>query len=86
MPGAPEPDPPPDRLPGPTGPLPDRHAEPVTTPLWKKMARWVLRVAFKKKLWAHLGQHLKTLKALGLGDAPGASRRRGGGSFGSAPG
>ena len=85
VPGAPEPDPPPDRLPGPPDPLPDRHAEPVTAPLWKKFARWVLRLAFKKRLWAHLGQHLKTLKALGLGAAPGASRRRGG-SFGSAPG
>ena len=80
VPGAPEPDPLPDRLPGPAtpDPRPDRHAEPVTAPLWKKLTRWVLRVAFKKKLWAHLGQHLKTLKALGLGAAPGASRRRGG--------
>ena len=78
VPGAPEPDPLPDRLPGPPDPLPDRHAEPVTAPLWKKLARWVLRLAFKKRLWAHLGQHLKTLKALGLGAAPGASRRRGG--------
>ena len=78
MPGAPEPDPPPDRLPGPPDPLPDRHAEPVTAPLWKKFARWVLRLAFKKRAWSHLGQHLKTLKALGLGAAPGASRRRGG--------
>ena len=37
VPGAPEPDPPPDRLPGPPDPLPDRHAEPVTAPLWKKV-------------------------------------------------
>ena len=66
MPGAPEPDPLPDRLPGPPDPLPDRRAEPVTAPLWKKLTRWVLRVTFKRKLWAHLGHHLRALKALGL--------------------
>ena len=74
-------EPPPPGLGQNAGQSPGQSPEPATAPLWAKCTRWGLRLALKKKLWAHLGSHLKYIKPVGVADdASGTSRRREGGA------
>ena len=74
-------EPPPRGLGQNAGQSPGQSPEPATAPLWAKFTRWGLRLALKKKLWAHLGSHLKYIKPVGVADdASGTSRRREGGA------
>ena len=74
-------EPPPPGLGQNAGQSPGQSPEPATAPRWAKCTRWGLRLALKKKLWAHLGSHLKYIKPVGVADdASGTSRRREGGA------
>ena len=51
--------------PEPQPPDPDSPwRRPGVAPLWRKFVHWVVRLAFKRKLWHYLGDHLNYYKAV----------------------